>query len=120
MEYKFFCDENITKKLQKTIQKFGYQVNSVRQQKLYGITNGELLKYLETNKYTLLTFDKDFLQAHLTASQGIIILDVNPNRDEFTVPLLENFLTMLKNEEINCIGEKILLNTEYFSKKEEE
>ena len=49
-------------------------------------------------------FDKDFLQAQFAASQGIIVIDVNPNRDEFTIPLLEKFLIMLKNEEINCIG----------------
>jgi len=43
MKYKFFCDENITKKIQETIKKFGFQVDSVRHQKLFGMNNGNLL-----------------------------------------------------------------------------
>jgi len=95
MKYKFFCDENITKKLQKAIIKFGFQVDSVRNQQLFGMNNGDLLNYLNDHNFILITFDKDFLKPEFSLNQGIIILDANPNRDEFTIPLLEKFLAIL-------------------------
>ena len=52
-------------------------------------------------------------------NQGIIILDVNPNRDEFAVPLLGELLIMLKNEKINCIGKNILLNQDFLNMNKE-
>lgn len=113
MKYNFFCDENITIKLQQTIKKFGYHVDSVRNQKLFGISNGDLVKYLNDRNLTLITFDKDFLEMEVLVNQGVIILDITPNRDEFTILLLEKFLIMLKNEEINCIGKRILLNRDF-------
>jgi len=114
MKYKFFCDENITRKLQQTIESFGYKVDSVRNQKLFGISIGDLVKHLNNHSFTLITFDKDFLEKELSLNQGVIILDVNPNRDEFTIPLLQKFLNMLKNEKINCTGKKIVLNRDFF------
>ncbi len=89
----------------------------MRNLKLFGISNGDLVKHLNINKFTLITFDKDFLKSELSVNQGIIILDVNPNRDEFAVPLLEELLIMLKNEKRNCIGKKILLNQDFLNMK---
>jgi predicted nuclease of predicted toxin-antitoxin system len=114
MKYRFFCDENITKKIQATFKKFGFQVDSVRNQKLLGMNNGDLLNYVNSHNFILITFDKDFLKADFSVNQGIIILDVNPNRDEFTIPLLETFLSMLKSGKIS-INEKILLNQEFLN-----
>ena len=116
MKYNFFCDENITRKLQKVIKRFGYQVDSVRNQSLFGINNGNLVKHLNDHNFTLITFDKDFFENEFIVNQGVIVLDVNPNRDEFTVPLLEKFLIMVKDEKINFIGKKILLNRDFFFK----
>jgi len=116
MKYEFFCDENITRKLQAIIKKFGFQVDSVRNQKLFGMNNGDFVNYLNAHNSILITFDKDFLKAELSVNQGIIILDVNPNRDEFAVPLLEAFLTILKKEKINLMGKKIVLNQDYLLK----
>ncbi len=101
--------------MQDIIKKYGFQVNSVRNQKLFGIKNGDLAKYLNDHNLTLLTFDKDFLEVKFSIKQGLIILDVNPNRDEFTVPLLERLLNMLKKEKIDCTNKKILLNQDFFS-----
>ena len=114
MKYNFFCDENITGKLQAVIKKFGFQVDSVRRQKLFGMNNGDLVKFLNSHSFTLITFDKDFLKPEVSVGQGIIVLDINPNRDEFVVPLLENFLILLKEEKINCIGKKVVLNQDFF------
>jgi predicted nuclease of predicted toxin-antitoxin system len=116
MKYKFFCDENITKKLQNTIRSFGFQVDSVRDRKLFGARNGDLVALINSQNFTLVTFDKDFLDINISASQGIIILDVNPNRDEFTIPLIKEFLNLLKENKIDCTNHKIVLNQDFLSK----
>lgn len=116
MKYKFFCDENITKKLQTTIKKYGFQVDSVRNREIFGIKNGDLNTLMNSENFTLITFDKDFLEEKFSASQGIIILDVNPNRDEFTIPLLEKFLDLLKKDKIDCTNRKLVLNQDSLSK----
>ncbi len=116
MKYKFFCDENITKKLQNTIKNYGFQVDSVRNQKIFGIKNGDLVTLINSENFTLITFDKDFLEEKYIVNQGIIILDVNPNRDEFTIPLIEKFLDMIKKDKINCTNRKIVLNQDFLSK----
>ena len=116
MKYKFFCDENITKKLQTTIKKYGFQVDSVRNREIFGIKNGDLNTLMNSENFTLITFDKDFLEEKFSASQGIIILDVNPNRDEFTIPLLEKFLDLLKKDKIDCKNRKLVLNQDSLSK----
>jgi len=115
MKYKFYCDENITKKLQNTIKRYGFQVDSVRNRKLFGIKNGELITLINSQNYTLVTFDKDFLEDNFTVNQGIIILDVNPNRDDFTIPLFEKFLKFLKEGQIDCTNRKIVLNQDFLS-----
>jgi len=116
MKYKFFCDENITKKLQSTIKGYGFQVDSVRNQKIFGMKNGNLITLINSQNFTLITFDKDFLEEKFSANQGIIILDVNPNRDEFTIPLLEKFLDLLKKDKIDCTNRKLVLNQDSLSK----
>ena len=80
------------------------------------MNNGNLVKYLNAHNFTLITFDKDFLKKKFSVNQGIIILEVNPNRDEYPVPLLEKFLILLKNDRIDCINKKILINQGYISK----
>ncbi len=116
MKYKFFCDENITKKLQNTIKSYGFQVDSVRNRKIFGIKNGDLLTLINSENFILLTFDKDFLDLKYTVNQCIIILDINPNRDEFTNPLIEKFLDLLKQDKIECINRKIVLNQDFLFK----
>ncbi len=116
MKYKFFCDENITKNLQNTIREFGFQVDSVRDRKIFGVKNGDLIEVINSQNFTLITFDKDFLDDNLSVSQGIIILDINPNRDEFTIPLIKEFLNLLKEDKVDCTNNKIMLNQDFLSK----
>ena len=116
MKYKFFCDENITRKLQNTIKQYDFLVDSVRERKIYGIMNGDLISLVNAENYILIPFDKEFLEDRFSVSQGIIILDVKPNRDEFTVPLFKKFLDLLKHGKIDCTNRKIVLNQEFLSK----
>ena len=106
----------MTKKLQNTIKRYGFQVDSVRNRKLFGIKNGDLITLINSQNYTLVTFDKDFLEDDFSVSQGIIILDVNPNRDEYTIPLFEKFLNLLRKDKIDCTNRKIVLNQDFLSK----
>ena len=116
MKYKFFCDENITKKLQSTIKRYGFQVDSIRNRKIFGMKNGDLITLINSENFTLITFDKDFLEDNFSVSQGIIIIDINPNRDDFTIPLFEKFLNLLKKDKIDCTNRKIVLNQDFLSK----
>ena len=68
MKYKFFCDENITKKLESTIKRHGFQVDSVRNQKIFGMKNGNLITLINSQNFTLITFDKDFLEDNFSVS----------------------------------------------------
>ena len=118
MKYKFFCDENITKKLQNTIRRYGFQVDSVRDRKIFGVKNGDLITVINSQNFTLITFDKDFLDDSFSVSQGIIILDVNPNRDEFTIPMIKKFLNLLKEDKIDCTNRKIILNQNFLENRD--
>ena len=114
MKYNFFCDENITHQLEETIKKYGFQVSSIRSKKLFGMKNSDLITFLNAKNFTLITFDKDFLNSKLIVKQGIIIFDVQPNRDEFVLPIMERFLKMLEKEEIDFSNKKIVLNEDFF------
>lgn len=83
MKPNFYCDENITRKLENTIKKFGYEVDSVKNQNLFGMKNGNLVKYINSKKLTLITFDKDFLNKKYSIKHGVIILDIHPNEMNF-------------------------------------
>ena len=113
MKPKFFCDENITREIQNLIKKQGYEITSVRDKKLFGMENGNLTNYLNENKFTLITFDKDFLNKNVKIDEGAIIIDVHPNRNEFTRPIIEEFLKYLKNESVKLSGTRIRLNKQY-------
>jgi hypothetical protein len=80
--------------------------------------NGNLVNHLNMNKHTLITFDKDFLNDDILIHHGVIILDIHPNRDEFSVPLLKEFLKLLKDGKIEMGNKKILLNREYLKKNQ--
>ena len=87
--------------------------------KIFGAKNGDLITIINSQNFTLITFDKDFLDDSFSVSQGIIILDVNPNRDKFTIPIIKKFLNLLKEDKIDCTNSKIVLNQEFLSKLRE-
>lgn len=113
MGINFFCDENITKAIYRTIDSFGYKVSSIRELDMMGIKNGALISFLENDDYTFITFDKDFLDSLFMLKNGIIIIDIKPNRDSFVIPILEKFLKLLKENRINLSNQKIILNYEF-------
>lgn len=83
---------------------------------MVGIKNGALISFLEKDDYTFITFDKDFLDSNFLLKNGIIIIDIKPNRDSFVIPVLEKFLNMIKENKINMSNQKILLNYEFIEK----
>ena len=91
MKLKFFCDENITRKIRDTIKLSGFEFDSIRNQKLFGLANEEIIKFINERNFTLITFDKDFLELNIDIFNGVVVIDIHPNRDEFTVLLVENF-----------------------------
>jgi len=49
-------------------------------------------------------------------AKEFIIINVNPNRDENTIPLMKEFLNLLKEDKIDCTNSKIVLNQDFLSK----
>ena len=113
MPLNFFCDENITKQIVQIIATMGFPVDSVRNQNKIGISNGELVNYLNKHDYTLVTFDKDFLNPSFRIKAGIVIIDIHPNRNENVIPILTEFISLMKKNKINCYGKMIILNKQY-------
>lgn len=118
MGINFFCDENITKAIYRTIVSFSFKVSSITELDMMGIKNSALISFLENDDNTFITFDKDFLDSLFTLKNGIIIIDIKPNRDSFVIPVLEKFLNMIKEDKINPLNQKILLNYEFIQEFE--
>ena len=119
MPLKFFYDENITKRIVQIIAAEGFHVDRVRNQKQLGISNGELTNYVNTHDYTLVTFDKDFLESNLRIQGWVVVIEVHPNRDEYVKPILTKFLMLVKENKIECYGKVILLNKQFLDAKRE-
>ena len=83
---------------------------------MFGTGNGDLVNFLDSKGLTLVTFDKDFLDSNMSVKHGVVIIDVHPNEDAVTVPILESFLNELVRESVLVEGRKILLNNEFLSK----
>lgn len=81
-----------------------------------GISNGDLFLHLNSDNYTLITFDKDFLNPNLKLKGGVIVIDIHPNRDEFVEPLLVNFLKLVSQNIVDCYGKVIILNKVFLDK----
>ena len=74
---KFKLDENVPLHLKLLIQKYGYEVCDVYQQKLSGESDTTILTHCKQEKYVLITPDKDFENSYAYPPDihcGIIVL----------------------------------------------
>jgi peptidoglycan/xylan/chitin deacetylase (PgdA/CDA1 family) len=95
IEVKFFCDENITTGIVHMMQSLGFDVRSSKSTRLFGLSNGDLIDYLNLNHCTILTFDKDFLEFGTDLKFGGIVIDIHPTNDRNVIPVLRQFLENL-------------------------
>ena len=94
---KFLTDENIASSLIKEIRRKGYDVKDIKEEKLFGASDDEILKMANKENRIILTHDKDFanlLNFPLTSHKGVILLrffDQSPNNTvNHFIPLLDS------------------------------
>ena len=92
---KIILDECVPRRLAKNIH---HDVYTVRQLKLAGLDNGDLLKAIEDRSDVFLTVDQNLqYQQNLTASKiAIIVIVVPSNRYDDIKPLIPSCLSALK------------------------
>jgi predicted nuclease of predicted toxin-antitoxin system len=92
----FLCDENISRKASKLLQKLGHDIETVQSLKLQGITNSNLLqKTIELDRI-LITFDTDFAQPPIKIFPGILLIRIQPNIDKLVLPALKKLLPKIE------------------------
>ena len=95
---KVLIDENLPKRLKQDFQ--DYQIFTVREQGWQGKQNGELLKLMLQEQFTvLLTFDKNIQHQQNLKNYplNILILNAVDNRYLSLKPLVEKILKILKS-----------------------
>ena len=115
---KFLADENIAKSLVFEIRLKNHDVIDLKENKLFGLSDKEVIALAKKENRILITHDKDFLDAFSfpkSAHSGIIILrlkNIQPKRvveafkpvfDEKIITKLENSLVVIDEEKIRFV-----------------
>lgn len=77
MNMKFLTDENVAVSLVKSLRNMKFDVKDVKEEKLYGLKDKELLKLGAKEDRVIITHDKDFINLALAKdlqNRGIILL----------------------------------------------
>jgi predicted nuclease of predicted toxin-antitoxin system len=109
---KFLTDENIATSLVKAIRKKGCDVKDIKEEKLFGIEDNEIIKIANKENRIILTHDKDFanlLNFPLTSHKGVILLrfvNQSPsNSINHFIPLLDSKLRDKFKNRLTIISE---------------
>ena len=94
---KFLSDENIAPSLVKAIRRKGFDVKDIKEEKMFGVGDDEVLKMANNENRIVITHDKDFaniINNRLLPHKGVILLrfiDQSPsNVAKHFVPLLDS------------------------------
>ena len=60
MPIKFLADENISRSLIEFLRKEGYDIKDIKEEKLYGISDEEVIRLALRDKRIILTHDREF------------------------------------------------------------
>lgn len=74
---KFMTDENIAKSLVTALREEGYGVKDVKEEKLFGISDREVIEKAKEDDRVILTYDKDFgnlLNYPLESQSGVVLI----------------------------------------------
>ena len=74
---RFIADENIPNALILAIRRKGYSIKDLKEEKLTGISDQELLAIADKEKRIIITFDKDFTNLPQKSRIGIVVLRYN-------------------------------------------
>ncbi|MDO8553377.1 MAG: DUF5615 family PIN-like protein [Candidatus Micrarchaeota archaeon] len=106
---KFLSDENIPTSLVKELRISGFDVKDIKEQKLFGMSDKNVLELAKSEDRIVLTYDKDFL--NLTnqtpfGHKGIIILRFS---NQAPKNVIERFLTILNSEHSAKFGKSLVI-----------
>ncbi len=92
---KFLTDENIALSVLKALRKQGHNIKDVKEEKLQGAADKELLRIALAEECIILTHDKDF--ANLITQKkvnvpGVILLRFRNQNSKFIIPTLLSVL----------------------------
>lgn len=105
----FLADENVPKYIVKSLRTENHLVKDLKEEKLFGITDVEVLKIAQKEHRILLTLDKDFLylpRQKLIPKIGIIILKVSGKSIQ---SIMQSLLTAIKLHSSKKFETKILI-----------
>jgi len=116
---KFISDENIAPTLVKAIRKKGFDIKDIKEEKMFGIGDDEVLKFANKENRIVISHDKDFanlIKNRLLPHKGVILLRfMNQSPDNF----MKHFIPLLDSEIKNRFKNNLVIISEGFVKIEQ-
>lgn len=98
MSLKFLADENIAKSLVKALMKKGYDVEDIKEENLFGISDKEVIDKAKEDERVVLTHDKDFGNLLNFPLQSHLLIRYRDQSPSYVIPRLIPMLGTLKNK----------------------
>lgn len=118
----FLADENVPKSVVKALRASGYSVKDLKEEKLFGIPDSEILQIAHRENRIVLTLDKDFLYLPHQKNNpkvGVILLRFSGKGIQ---NVAQNFLAVLKSvpssrfeKSVSIVSENHVEFTSYWS-----
>ncbi|GIW65035.1 MAG: hypothetical protein KatS3mg093_014 [Candidatus Parcubacteria bacterium] len=116
---KFLLDENISFKTAIFLRNLGFDVKSLTEENLRGLTDEEIIKIASKEKRTIITFDKDYSEVYyflFNRKMSIWVLDLSNQ----TVENVNKFLNFfIKKHKLNPKSKKLINKLVIIGEKEE-
>ena len=103
MALKFLTDENISASLVDALRNGGYNVEDIKEEKLFGIDDKEVLKLAFKENRVVITHDKDFanlLRYKSLKHKGVILLRFQNQSPSNVIKLFIPMLKSLKESKV--------------------
>ena len=116
MTLKFLTDENISTSLVKALRNTGYDTKDIKEEKLFGISDREVIKLAVHDNRVIVTYDKDFanlLKYSIIKHKGVILLRFADQSPDNTIRL---FIPALKNLKENKIRKSLIIISDDYIK----
>ena len=116
MTLKFLADENISPSLVKTLRNKKYDVKDIKEEKLFGISDIEILKLAYKENRVIVTHDKDFanlLSYSMIKHKGVILLRFS---DQSPKNVIKSFVPVLEQLKENKIKNALVIVSEDYVK----
>ncbi len=103
MTLKFLTDENVSASLVNVLRAKGYNTKDIKEEKLFGIKDTEVIKIAFKENRVIITHDKDFanlLNYSLIKHKGVILLRFTNQSPDNVIKLFIPILKQIKENKI--------------------